>query len=435
VWENNYEWWTTFHEIPQGASTYDIGPIYPNNYHGAMHICTVLTHSRNHFRDVGNAAGFQWNVQQVDVQWPETEGSSYYNSIFEELHIRDRSTWTDWVLAHEWGHYWHHQHAYFPGFSYCNGVCDDDPPDDCGHCEWCPEYEEVAWIEGLAQLISRLCTAYLEPRVVHDVRHVGIEFPRNDPDCDWWSWRIENVVAGAIWDIANDSRGTDTYGLNTDVLGNPLYDQLALGTAEILRAITVHCDGAGHRPHHMPDYFRCLAERLADLGDPDATVAMLWETAMNWDLQIDEEPPAQVPNLTSTLPVNTPSPQAVGGFYWNAPEDDVSGTAGYSVALVQGSGPVMPDHAIDTVHQQIWTNEIGDHLSPGTYYFSVIAVDRAGNWGTVPATIGPIIVTEPYPVDLRPHMPTGWPAPLVLRSTEVPGSDPVTQPDVVHGHT
>ncbi len=435
VWENNYQWWTTFHEIPQGASTYDIGPIYPNNYHGAMHICTVVTHSRNHFRDVGIEAGYHWNVQQVDVQWPEEEGSSYYNPYFEELHIRDTSTWTDWVIAHEWGHYWHHQHAYMPGFTYCNGVCDDDPPDDCGHCEWCPEYEEVAWIEGLAQLISRLCTAYMEPRVVFDVRHVGVEFPRDDPDCAWIPWRIENVVAGAIWDIANDSRGTDTYGLNTDVLGNPLYDQLALGTAEILRAITVHCDGAGHRPHHMPDYFHCLAGRLANLGDPNATVAMLWETAMNWDLQIDEQPPAQVPNLTSTLPVNTPSPQAVGGFYWNAPEDDVSGTAGYSVALVQGTGPVMPDHVIDTVMPQIWTGELGGHLAPGTYYFSVIAVDRAGNWGTVPATYGPIIVTEPYPVDLQPYTPTGWTAPLVLRSTTVSGSDPVTQPDVVQGHT
>lgn len=78
--------------------------------------------------------------------------------------------------------------------------------------------------------------------MVVDVRHVGVEAPRNNPDCEWIPWRIENVVAGAIWDIANDSRGTDAFGLNTDVLGNPLYDQLALGTAEILRAFTVHCD-------------------------------------------------------------------------------------------------------------------------------------------------------------------------------------------------
>lgn len=433
VWETDYQWWTPLFTIPEGAPTHDLGPIHPNQHHGALHICTVVTHSRNHLRDVGQDAGYHWNVDKIDVQWPEENGRSFYNDGFEEIHLGGDVTWRDWVISHEWGHYWNDMHAHFPDHDYCNGICDDG--DDCGHCLWCPEESAVAWKEGLANIISRLATAYMVPLVAHDVRHIPLEEPHNDPECPWDPWYIENVVAGAIWDVANDSRGIESYGLNTDVLGNPLHDQLALGPAEVLRAMTVHCDVEGHRPYRMPDYFRCLAERLAELGDPDATLPMLWETAMNWDLQMDEEPPSAVTNLTSTLPVNTPTPQAIGGFYWDEPTDDLSGTAGYSVALVQGSGPAMPDHVVDTVNQQIWTNEFDGHLTPGTYYFSVIAVDRAGNWGTVPASYGPIIVTEPYPVDLRPYPPTGWTSPLVLRSTEVPDSGPVTQSITVHGHT
>ena len=192
------------------------------------------------------------------------------------------------------------------------------------------------------------------------------------------------------------------------------------------------CAVEGHEPYRVPGFFHCAAEYLDNLGSPEATRAMLWETAWNFDLQLDEQTPGGVPYLTSCWPQVPPTQISMGGFHWQAPSDDMSGVCAYSVQL-NANTPLAPNHVVDTIAPQWWPS---GQLAPGTYYFTVIAVDRAGRWGGVPSTYGPIIITAPGPANLYPYAYSGWTAPLVVRSTLAPDSpEPVVQTNYIQGST
>lgn len=425
VLEDDYVWSTAAAHIPAGTTQFDVGAIYPNSHHGALHICADLTHAHNYFRDLG------WDVTRVDVQWPDDdEGNSQYDPFWDELHIERDAAWKDGTLCHEWGHYWHEMHAHSVTVDYCNGVCDDG--DDCGHCGWCPENSAVTWIEGCAQIISRLCTDHIAGLVPFQVEHKQIATPEDWSSCDWIPWDIENVFAGAVYDMADDDRGVEANNLATDLFGHVLYDQLDLDPVDILNIMASDCDVEGHEPYRAPGFFRCAAEYLDQLGSPQATRAMLWETAQNWDLQIDDHPPDDIHGVTSTYPTSTPTSVAIGGFSWPAPADDLAGVCGYSVSI-EANAIGMPDHFVDAKQPWYWPD---GGLAPGTWWFSVIAVDRAGNWSGTPGYYGPIVITAAGPADLAPETPAGWTAPLVLRSTPAPAApDPVTQPVNLQAHT
>jgi hypothetical protein len=423
LWEDNHVWYTAPFTIPAGQSTYEVGAIHPNSHHGALNICTVITHAHDHFRDLG------WDVSKIDLQWPDSDGS-FFSSSFVELHLEREDAWSEATICHEWGHYWHYEYAHRVTHDYCNGVCDDG--DDCGHCQWCPEEDRVAWKEGSAQILSRLLTDHLATRLSFAPSHMGLDAPYDDPGCAWQPWGIENVVAGAIYDMADDDTDIEHHSLNTDYLGQPVYDRLDLTTDDILHIMADHCAVEGHEPYRMPAFFRCAAAYVAALGQPEAMRARLWETAWNWDLQLDTQGPLTVVNLTSTFPVGTGTATAVGGFYWQQASDDLSGACAYSVRLNQNS-PLAPDNVHETTRLQWWPDNA---LTPGTWYFTVKAVDRAGNWASSYATYGPVIITAPGPADLTPVTPAGWSSPLVVRSTTAPEApNPVTQPNHVQGHT
>ena len=423
IWEDNYKWRTATATIADGETLHEVGPIYPNDHHGALHICTVVTYAHNNFRDLG------WDVTQIDLQWPDEDGS-FYSPGFEELHLEPGDEWADGTICHEWGHYWHDQYAHSVEITYCNGNCDE--PGDCGHCVWCPEYDNVVWIEGCANILSRLNTDYLTDRVQFNVAHMDLESWHLNAGCNWIPWNIEGVFAGAVWDMADDDYGTEFMQLQQDALGNDVSDQLDLDTNDILHIMADNCSVEGHEPYRAPGFFRCAAEYLDGLGDPQATRAKLWETVYSWDMDIDEAVPGTVATVTSSFPLNTPTQIAMGGFNWSAATDDMSGVCGYGVSL-NPNAPVMPDHLIDTTTTQWWPS---NQLDPGTYYFSVIAVDRSGKWSATPRVYGPIIIEAHGPADLDPHIYDGWTAPLVLRSTLAPDSpEPVTQPNYVQGHT
>lgn len=423
IMEDNHVWYTAMFTIADGQTTYDTGVIYPNSHHGALNICTSVTYAHDYFRDLG------WDVSRIDLQWPDADGS-FFSNDFVELHLERADSWAEAVICHEWGHYWHYRYAHRVEHDYCNGVCDDG--DDCSHCEWCPERDEVAWKEGCAQILSRLLTDHLRTKLDFVPSQMGIDSPIDQSDCDWEPWNIENVVAGAIYDLADDDTDIEDQGLNTDFLGRPVYDRLDLTVDDILHIMADNCAVEGHEPYRMPGYFNCAAAYLDALGRPDATRADLWETAWNWDLQLDTQGPATVSGLTSSFPVGTPTAIAVGGFYWQPAADDLSGACAYSVRLSQNFA-AAPDNVYETDESYWWPD---DALAPGTWYFTVKAVDRAGNWSPTYATYGPIVITVPGRADLTPVMPTGWSAPLVVRSTLAPAApDPVTQPNTVQGHT
>lgn len=421
-YEDTYSWTTALATIPVGLTQHDVGPIYPNHHPGALHICTDLTLAHNQYRDLG------MDLTRIDAQWPDDDGS-FYVDFFEELHYDRGDEWNDGVICHEYGHYWHHQYAHEVTHDYCNGICDDG--DDCGHCQWCPEEDEVAWIEGAAQILSRLSTDYIEDRVLFDVDHMGLDSVINDASCPWNPWYIENVVAGAAWDMIDDDRGTETDNFRTDALGGTVYDQLDLDTVDLLHIMADHCDIEGHQPYRWTGLFRCAAEYIDGLGRPDATRAMLWETLKNWDLDIDDQTPEIPRNLTATFPAGTPTTIAMGGFYWQEPADDMSGVCAYSVRLSM-NGPLAPDGIVDTTKLYWWPD---DPLLPGTYYFTVAAMDRAGRWSQGYATYGPILIAAQGPADLEPYTYSGWTAPVVLRSTLAPvAPDPVVQANFIQGN-
>ncbi|MGD9546443.1 MAG: FlgD immunoglobulin-like domain containing protein [Candidatus Krumholzibacteriia bacterium] len=421
--EDNYVWTTARVDIPVGMTHYDAGPIYPSHHHGALHIVADVTYAHNQYRDLG------MDLTKIDAQWPDDDGS-FYNDYFEELHYDRGDEWHDGTICHEYGHYWHHQYAHEVTHDYCNGICDDG--DDCGHCLWCPEEDEVAWIEGCAQILSRLSTDYIEDRALWKVVHYDMESVNDDPNCPWDPWYIENVVAGAAWDVIDNDRGTETDAFGIDALGTVLYDQLDLDTIDILRIMTDSCAVEGHQPYRWPGLFRCAAEYIDDLGRPDATRAMLWETLKNWDLDIDDQSPGAPQNLTTSFPINTPTTIALGGFYWEPAPDDMSGAGGYSVSLTQNA-PVLPDHVVDTTKLWWWPD---DPLAPGTWYFTVVAVDRTGKWSGDFASYGPIIIAPQGPADLEPYTYSGWTAPVVLRSTLAPvAPDPVVQTNFIQGNS
>lgn len=422
LWEDNHVWYTDAVAIGADQSLYVAGAIHPNSHHGALSICTSVTMAHDYFRDLG------WDVSQIDLQWPDDDGSAY-SPFFDELHITRGDAWDEGTICHEWGHYWHRHYAHSLEIDYCNGICDDG---DCGHCRWCPEDDKVAWIEGSAQILSRLLTDHLATRLVFTPDHKDIDTHEDDPNCDWDPWNIEFVVAGAIYDMADDDIDIELENLNTDFLGEPVYDRLDLTTDDILHIMADDCAVEGHEPYRMPGFFRCAAAYIDALGRPDATRSDLWETAWNWDLQLDAQGPLIVTALTSSFPEGTATSTAFGGFYWQPAPDDLSGACAYSVRLNQNF-PAAPDNTHETDRLQWWPD---DALTPGTWYFTVKAVDRAGNWSTTYATYGPIVITAPGPADLTPVTPAGWSAPLVVRSTLASAAPaPVTQPNTVQGHT
>ncbi|MBK6900711.1 MAG: hypothetical protein IPH09_16165 [bacterium] len=421
VWEDNYTWTTTNYTLPANFTSYNAAIVFPTSHHGALHICTDLTYNHNLFRDLG------WDKTQVDVQWPDDDdGGNLYDPDFEEIHITRDSAWSDATLCHEWGHYWQDGYLHTCSFDYCNGICDDD---GCGHCGWCPENLEVAWMEGCAQILSRIGTDNLVGRVQFTVGHKDIDALVDSPDCAWDPWSIENAFAGAVWDMVDDDYGTETDHFRFDSLGRDVYDQLDLEVVDILNIMAQDCDIEDHEPYRAPGFFRCAAEYLDGLGSPQATRAMLWETAWNFDLQIDEQSPGTVPGVTASFPVGTPTQIANGAFHWQQPWDDMSGVCAYSVQLTEGH-MLTPDRIIDTTN--LWW-EPEEQLAPGTYYFSILAVDRAGRWSNVASTYGPIVIIAPGPSDLEPMTPTGWTAPLVLRNVTVAAPDPVLQTSLVNG--
>jgi hypothetical protein len=420
LWEDNYTWTTTNYTLPANATSYNAAIVFPTSHHGALHICTDLTYTHNQTRDIG------WDVSRTDVQWPDDDGS-FYIPDFNEIHYERDDAWNDGTICHEWGHYWHEMHAHYISFDYCNDVCDD--PGDCGHCLWCPENLEVAWMEGCAQIISRISTQYLAERVQFNVVHKGVGAVTDDPGCDWDAWSIEGAFAGAVWDMADDDYGTESDHFRFDSLGEDVYDRLDLEVVDILNIMAQDCDVEGHEPYRATGFFRCAAEYLDELGSPQATRAMLWETAWNFDLQIDEQSPGMVPGLTASFPVGTPTQIANGTFHWQQPWDDMSGACAYSVQLTEGH-TLTPDRIVDTTH--LWW-EPEDQLAPGTYYFSVLAVDRAGRWSSVAGNYGPIVIIAPGPSDLEPMTPAGWTASLVLRNSTVSVIEPVLQTSLVNG--
>jgi len=105
-------------------------------------------------------------------------------------------------------------------------------------------------------------------------------------------------------------------------------------------------------------------------------------------VQIDRSKPGKVSNLDSAT---HPAGQWVNSdsitLTWIAAGDSVSGVDGYSIQFSDQSG-LLPDETKDI-------EEVTDHtatVGEGTWFFTIRAVDNAGNWSPLKAEHGPIQV-------------------------------------------
>ncbi|MFC1573376.1 hypothetical protein ACFL6M_07240, partial [Candidatus Eisenbacteria bacterium] len=396
IWEENYKFVTETHHDYTGTDL-NVGVFSPADpsLDPALHILKTLTRGWLILYEESVC-----EVPHVDVQWPDNSShSSFYNG---EIHIDDAGQWHEDTLLHEWGHHWVHSFAESPQPEYCNPGDHCDEP-ECTHCVWCPENENVAFTEGVPDwwacyLVWRLRDLY-DPdprflpgyellRLCHETSQFG------DP----------YLTEGLFSALLNDLEDATTEDHDSAVYGQ---DVLNLGFTTILAFIDAY---------HPISPYEFLDQMLA-IGGPEFGEA-LWETAANlgFDHLDTEAPPAPVDLVCLSHQVGVPSTDPTLHMAWTRPVDDVSGIWGYAYEVSSG-GPVPPGSApvIGDVNYFIT-----DVLPPGTYWFNIRSIDRAGHPSSDYASIGPIIVD---PCNLAYWSSFDWSRPLI----------PHPAPDVVWG--
>jgi len=404
-WDIEYSWNTA----TRGSSTADvhIGTFRPADIstHPALHIATDI--AKNHLWYDEEAGYF---VPGVDVKWPDGD-NAFFDPLWGQIHISHQREWNEATHAHEYGHYFVHTFANSPGPDYCNGICDSP---DCGHCLWCEEGTSEAFTEGWPDWISAVQTrSYRDRFGLAAVHHYHFESISScfatgtftDPA------KTEGNFAAVLWDMYDGGTGAD----DTDPSGYGWRDRMALGFDEILYALD-----AGE-PTNSREFLANFAYYF-----PQHRTA-IWEVAMNNRWDIDLFPPDPVTNLTSSShPVGVSTPKLNVTLAWTPPgPDDWAGVKGYSVAF--GPAPVAPDAILEAGVTTSWTS--GD-LAPGTYYATVVAVDRSNRTSATYATYGPFTVQQPTPVDIAPYTAPGWARPLVARPTGDATANSVPNPAV-----
>ncbi len=400
--EIEYSWsGSTYNDIPEGVSL-DIGTVTPSDesQHPALHIATDIARDHLWYDEHGYFLG------QIDVHWPDGASGAYYDTFWNEIHVSSGSSWNEATHAHEYGHYWVDTFASFEDPDYCNGICDSD---GCGHCTWCAETDHDALNEGWPNWIAHVQTSSYAAtyglasgwtRDQESIRTCS-DGMFGDPE------RTEGFIGAVLQDIWDSGPGSD----DVDPNGLASRDRLALGTDEIFTVMDVD------QPTRARQFLTRFRDRYPQYRE------LLWETARNSRWELDETGPGVAADLRSTShPVNTPTGNLVITLAWTEPADDWSGVNGYSVVLA--SSPVPPDDVQDHPNLALY---VSNTLAPGTYYFTLRAIDRLGRASPGYATAGPFIVTQPTPADLAPYPLAGWPRPLVARSSN--NSTPTFAPD------
>lgn len=339
------------------------------------------------------------DTRYLEVRYPGNEDDgAYYNRVSETVQLPNSDRWGSGTQAHEFGH--HTMNCMLPDMpdiDYCNGFCDPNEPFDCSHCLWCREDNPISWTEGWADYLGHKIpntfdATYGIPCIhAYDLNLVDICGQDNnlhDP------WRTEGFVAAALVDIEDNDGDDDPYSPDHD-------DRVNLDDADMLDVFD------SNNPTTISSYFQDLKETFP--GDAED----LWFSCMDNGFDIDTEVPMGVwPVSCLTHLEGVPTPNTTMTFYWPTPTDDASGVEEYCLSLT--SVPSDPGMVVNYDDNTIsW-----DDRAPGTYYFNIRSVDRAGNWCPSYSTIGPFIVVEPDPINLVFEQRDGWGYYIVPRNTQ-----------------
>jgi len=376
-----------------------------------VHILATLSRGWDYIYTEGN-----YETPDVDILWPNEGGGTYYSIEERRIYISPGTQWIEHVYIHEYGHHWDWMFSQERAIDYCNGVCDPNPPTGCSHCDWCPETAEVAYTEGFAEWFEDRVTWELWRR--HDVaighltsfeylaRCTPTSTSISDPDS------TEGVFAAFLIDVMDGNQEDDPeFPGVADVLEFPF--SIILGFTDSFEPVTV--------ASYVQEFF--------DFNSGWQTE--IWETAANCGYQLDSTPPGVVLDLDA--PSHTPgvpSADTTPHFTWTHAPEAVSGISGYSVSLTPDA-PQAPDTIQDLMAV---TGVVWDHLPPGSYWFTIRAVDRARNWSPDCATYGPVVVRDPIPVNLLYVYSLDWSRPLIPRPypDANPGQEYLDDPEYLY---
>ncbi len=382
--------WRTGTTPNYGGTSLNMGSLTSGD-EGMMPALHVHTNAVRTWRWLNLNEGY--DTPDVDVYWPDgTSGAWYWADI---IHISSGSQWSEATVTHEYGHHWMDTFGDIPPFNYCNGICDPNYPTDCGHCLWCWESGAIAWLEGfpdwMGDFIPDTYAATYGQAAWHAYNFEGLSTcsgSYHDP------YLTEGFMAALLLDISdsnNDSHGV--YGSWADVMN--------VGTNEIFDVADFDL------PQSAQEFIVDFKNRWPSLKEP------FWETAKNCGYDEDTANPATVTNLTSpTHPVGSELPNPNVLLTWTRATDDFSGVQGYGIWIASGHG--LPSAVLDIGDVTSYTTPA---LAPGTYYFSIRTVDRAGRWSGGYAWYGPFSIRVAEPANLAFYLGTGWDHVLVPRAS------------------
>ena len=373
------------------GSTLNVGELQPERNGGALFVLTSMTRAWRWIKDTDGK-----DLRQVDVQWPDDDdGPSRYNSTHEEIHLQSSATYNETVHIHEYGHYFIDLYATYLSPDYC---ANEAGTENCTHGQWCTENETIAWGEGWPTWLAYAVMDDWESRYGETPSSdPGIEYREKCANIDYPdAERTEGAVSALLRDIQDSTNENDP--------AFPLWsDELSLGP-EVIMQLTDEIN-----PTTVGQFFNEMVARY-----PQYRPA-LWATAHNSGFSgLDTAPPANPTPTSFGHPVNVPSADDTVRFEWSPGVDDLSGMYGYSVVVSEG-GPAPPDMIAD-VYPDVPIYDTG-HLAPGSYWFSLRAVDRAGNWNGNAKTYGPVVIREKDPADLKPVAGLNWDYPIVPRNS------------------
>jgi hypothetical protein len=396
IWNISYRWSTPTKEDYNGT---DINwglrhPATESHYAGL----NLLASATRTWRWL-DANGYG-SIDGLLISWPDSDWP-HYNSIWETIYIPEFKQWYEGTICHEYGHHWQQDFTEIDGSDYCNtgGRC-DDPAGDCRHCPWCEETTGDALREGFPDWISNAVTASwpssygFSAIFEYDWESVD-ECGWNDLDEFDDPWKTEGNIAAFLQDLVDDDNDADPNALPGGA------DVVTWSAARILST------QASYDPTTPAGLIARLQSRYPESRDA------IWMAAANARFNgLDTQAPSALSGLASNSHATSgDSPDGTVELVWNAASDGDSGINGYSVRVGTVAG-LIPDVVIETT-TTAWTS---DDLEPGTYWFTVRAVDRAVNAGAH-ASFGPVTIRPWEAADLEAMDGGYWPYPVVPRIT------------------
>ncbi len=381
--------WATGTTSDYTGSDFDYGWLWPAAEADQPAVMIITDMSRQ-WRWYVNNEGY--SLSAIDVYWPDGASGAYYNGA---IHIGTDRQWREDSQSHEYGHHFIANYGSSLSPDYCNGICDSPP--NCGHCMWCRETDHDAWAEGWPNWIAHVQTS--EYGALYGVAAVNTRDSESIQNCSTSLddvWRTEGFLGAVLQDIWDSSNEDDPLAPGT------WRDRLSLGFDEIFTVTDL--DGCTT----PATFFTAFGARYPGYKEN------LWETAKNNAYEIDATAPGAVTGLASTShTIGVSSPDPTVDLHWTRATDDWSGVGGYGVSVTAG-GPAMPAASQNIGNVTSYTTS---SLSPGTYWFNIRAVDRAGRWSGSYASWGPFIVRTPVPANLTYALFSGWTTPVVPRPT------------------